>query len=178
MSIASIDTFGTGEFPDSALKPRWETRTERYPGFLFCYNRPLLAERVGDVLAAIASLNNLPDVSSIHLVGTGGAGPVVLLARALTPHDIVDQTIVDLDGASFQEVSEPQDPLLLPAALKYGGLGGLAALALPGPLSIYGMNPEHRDEFAPLQKLAGTDSPVAMTTDSLDREEMLSDLER
>jgi hypothetical protein len=168
LTVVSIDLFGTGEFPDSSLEARNNARSEKYPGFLFCYNRPLLAERVGDIAAAAVSLAAHADVTEVHLVGTGGAGAATLLARALLPAGTVRQTIVDVEGASFEKVTEPTDPLLLPAALKYGGLGGLAALALPGSLSIHGIDSDHEAEFDPLRKLAGDSGKVELSTAPLD----------
>jgi dienelactone hydrolase len=168
LTVVAIDLFGTGEFPASSLEARNKARLEKYPGFLFCYNRPLLAEQAGDIAAAAVSLAAHPDVTEVHLVGTDGAGAAALLARALVPAGAIGQTIVDLDGASFEKVSEPTDPLLLPAALKYGGLGGLAALALPGPLSIHGIDSEHEAEFDPLRQLAGDGGKVELSTAPLD----------
>jgi dienelactone hydrolase len=177
LTVVSIDLFGTGDFPDSSLEARNKAQAEKYPGFLFCYNRPLLAERVADIAAAAVSLAAHPDVAEVHLVGTGGAGAAALLARALLPSGTVRQTVVDLKGASFEKVSEPTDPLLLPAALKYGGLGGLAALALPGPLSIHGIDGEHEAEFEPLRNLAGDSGKVKISPTPLEVTRLAQQLE-
>jgi hypothetical protein len=45
---------------------------------------------------------------------------------------------VDLNGFSFKDVTEANDPRLLPAALKYGDIDGLLALAAPLKLRVYG----------------------------------------
>ena len=172
-TVVSIDLFGTGEFPDDSLAARRTARTENYPGFLFCYNRPLLAERVGDVAAAVAKLAANEAVTSVQLVGTGGAGPSVLLARAITPPNVVARTIVDLEGASLEAVTDPTDPLLLPAALKCGGLGGFTPLALPSELIVFGIDPEHSEGFQAHHELFGKTEGIDLDVARLDHEAIL-----
>jgi len=54
-----------------------------FAGYTFGYNRPLVSERVADILTAVAYARGLKDTKQIHLVGVGKAGPWVLLARGL-----------------------------------------------------------------------------------------------
>src|SRR6266849_2101703 len=93
----------------------------KYAGYTFGYNRPLLANRVHDILTAVAYAKGLKGVKKVHLVGIGKAGPWVLMARALCG-DAVDRCAVDVDGFRFDKVAKTDDEMMLPGALKYGGL--------------------------------------------------------
>jgi dienelactone hydrolase len=128
-AILAIDAFGTGELtPD---KP--PVVNAKYAGYTFGYNRPLLAQRVHDILTAIAFAKAHEKTKTVHLVGWEAAGPWVLLARALCG-DAVTRTAADGDGFRFEDVRGTSDERMLPGALKYGGLGALAGLAAPGEL--------------------------------------------
>ena len=72
----------------------------------------------------------------MHLVGFEKAGPWVLLARGLCG-DAVARTAADFDGFRFEKVRTTTDEMMLPGALKYGGLAALAALAAPGELYLH-----------------------------------------
>ena len=90
-----------------------------------------------DVLTAIGLLAGNKDVNSIELVGTGMTGPWVLLAGGLAGEQVT-RTVADAGGFRFAGITKTSDPMFLPGALKYGGLGGLAALAAPTKLSVMG----------------------------------------
>jgi hypothetical protein len=107
-----------------------------YAGYTFGYNRTLLANRVHDILTAVACARILPGVKKVDLVGLGEAGPWVLLARGQCG-DAVARTAADVNGFRFEKVRTTSDPMMMPGALKYGGLPALAALAAPGELFTY-----------------------------------------
>jgi dienelactone hydrolase len=133
-AILAPDLFGTGD-----LKPEKPLVVSKsFPGLTFCYNRPLLANRVHDLLTVIGSLRGSePDTArSVHLVGFHEAGPWVVLARGLCG-DAVIRTAADLNGFRFELVKTANDSMMLPGALKYGGLGALGALATPSELFIH-----------------------------------------
>jgi dienelactone hydrolase len=100
----------------------------------FGYNRSLLAERVHDVLTSVGVLNR--DNIIIHLVGFEEAGPWVLLARGLCG-DRVSRTAADLNGFRFERVKDFDHEMMLPGALRYGGLPGLAATIAPHELYLH-----------------------------------------
>jgi len=106
---------------------------EGYAGYTYGYNRPLLAQQVHDILTAVAFAKGFPEMKKVHLVGFDSAGPWVLLARGLCG-DAVVRTAADIDGFRFDKVRRVDDEMMLPGALKYGGLPALAALAAPGEL--------------------------------------------
>jgi hypothetical protein len=131
-AILAVDVFLTGEFQPA--KPA--AVNERYAGFTFGYNRPLLANRVHDILTAVAFAKNHPHAQAVHLVGFDRAGPWVVLARALCG-DAAARTAADVDQFRFDKVRTTTDEMMLPGALKYGGLGAFAALCAPGELYLH-----------------------------------------
>jgi dienelactone hydrolase len=109
---------------------------EGYAGFTFGYNRSLLANRVHDILTAVAYARKQDGVKKVHLVGFGEAGPWVVMARGLCG-DAVAKTAVDMNQFRFQNILTMYDPMLQPGALKYGGTPAFAALCAPHPLYLY-----------------------------------------
>ncbi len=130
-AILAPDVFLTGEL--SAKPPAVNAQ---YAGYTFGYNRPLLANRVHDILTAVAYTRGLKDTQVVHLVGWEKAGPWVVLARALSA-DAVARTAADLDQFRFDQVRALSDDMMLPGALKYGGLPAFAALCAPGDLYLH-----------------------------------------
>jgi dienelactone hydrolase len=131
-AILAVDVYGTGE-----LKPDKPMPIDaKYAGYTFGYNRPLLAQRVHDILTAVAFARGHERTRVVHLAGFEKAGPWVLLARGLCG-SAAARTAADCDGFRFDKVRAEDDEMMLPGALKYGGLPALAALAAPGELFIY-----------------------------------------
>jgi hypothetical protein len=110
---------------------------EGFPGYTFCYNRPLISEQVRDVLTIAGSALSRPEIRSVHLVATGDAGLIGALASAAAGSKLASATI-DLNGFSAADVTAANDPRLLPGVLKYGDVDGLLALAAPLRLTIHG----------------------------------------
>lgn len=146
-AVASIDVLGTGE--STPTDRRFEPPHQGYAGYTYCYNRPLIAQRVRDIVKAINQLST----TQIDLVGTGGAGPWVLLALASTQRE-VRHTLVDLQGFSFSGIEAADDPDLLPGALAFGGLGGLAALAAPARITVLGTEGLPAGDLRPLEVIS------------------------
>src|SRR5262249_57648108 len=78
-AILAVDVFGPGEL--SLDKPY--PINKDFAGYTFGYNRPLVANRVHDILTAVAHAKNYDKVKQVHLVRFGKAGPWVLLALGL-----------------------------------------------------------------------------------------------
>ena len=100
--------------------------------------RPLLGQRVGDLLAVLAALAD-ESPGGFSLVGHGTAGPIALHAAALEPRVVA----LTIDGAitSWSEVvrtplSRDQLANVVPGALASYDLPDLAATLAPRPLSI------------------------------------------
>ena len=135
-AVASGDVFLTGAFLQDGRQPTIPVN-ESYHGYTFGYNRPVLSNRVRDILTLVGYVAAQDGVTSVDLAGTGDAGGWVLLARGLAG-DRVRRTVADLHGFHFGKISEATDPMFLPGALKYGDIGGLIALAAPGELMVCG----------------------------------------
>src|SRR5207245_4622798 len=72
----------------------------------------------------------------VDLIGSEEAGPWVLLARPLCG-DAVERTAADCHKFRFDKVSSVNDEMMLPGAVKYGGLPAFAALCAPHPLFVH-----------------------------------------
>jgi len=130
-AVLAVDVFGAGE-----LTTRAPAVNAQYAGYTFGYNRPLVAERVHDILTAIAFAKSHPQTRRVHLVGWESAGPWVVMARALAG-DAVSRCAADMNGFRFDSVRTNDDPMMLPGALKYGGMGAFAAMCAPGDLLLH-----------------------------------------
>ena len=100
--------------------------------------RPLLGQRVGDLLAVIAAMAS-ESPGGISLVGHGTAGPIALHAAAFEPTIVA----LSLDGAITSWADVVRTPLtvdqlqsVVPGALAFYDLPDLAATFAPRPLQI------------------------------------------
>ncbi len=151
-AIISLDLYLTGEWvADKPLGEKYAV-DQKYHGYTYCFNRPILSSRVNDVMSIIAGLYKLDFVYEINLVGRGKAGVTALLARAIAGKYIT-RTIADVEGFHFQKVNKTSDELYLPGALKYGGIGGLGALIAPNHLVLAGTDSIAESELSPLRKV-------------------------
>ena len=165
MAMISADLFGTGEFV--GVDEEFATQVDTtYPGYTFGYNPPLLSQRVHDVLTVVGAARARDDIEQIHLVGTGDAGAWVLLARGLMGDAGIIDTIVDLQSFSFADVTDSADPMLLPGALRYGNIGGLAALAAPATLVVHGVADDRLEALRSVYSVAG--GSLSTTVEELD----------
>ena len=135
-AVLAPDVFLTGEAGAPAARIRVKNDATFF-GYNTGYNRTLFAERVSDVLTAIAFARQL-NGSRIDLAGRGQAGLWALAARALAG-EAVTRTAVDVGGFDFDQVRDPLDDRLLPGAVKYGGINGLASLASSGRTAVFGV---------------------------------------
>ncbi len=129
--VAAPDLLRTGEHGTGKMDV-----STIYAGFTYGYNRSLLADRVRDVLTVIASLRESAQAKKISLVGWGEFGPVAVLAAALAG-DRVSKVAADLHRFRFEEIAKTDDPMMLPGAVKYGGLGAFLALCAPMPVLVH-----------------------------------------
>ncbi|MDY3562415.1 hypothetical protein R5W23_003881 [Gemmata sp. JC673] len=138
--IMAPDVLHTGEL----VGDKTPAVDKTYAGYTYGYNRAVLAQRVHDVLTAITRTygftNEQKRRSPVHLVGWGEFGPIAVLAKALAG-DAVAKTAADLNGFKFEDITDPADPMLLPGAVKYGGLGAFLALCAPGEVLVH----NHKD---------------------------------
>ena len=135
--VVSPDVFLTGASPAGApggQLPRVKN-DERFAPFNYGYNRALLAERVRDLLTTVMFAKSRQP-RAVHLVAFDRAGVWALLSRALAG-DAIARASIDLDGFDFEAVQDPFDAMMLPGAVKYGGIGGLLPLITAGQTELY-----------------------------------------
>jgi pimeloyl-ACP methyl ester carboxylesterase len=126
-AVLAIDMLGMGE----ATPPKPFVVDKGFAGYTFGYNRTLLANRVCDLLTAIAHGRWAISEKPIRLVGWGEMGPVAILAKAIAG-DKVAKVAADMNQFRFENVKDTADPLMLPGAVKYGGMAAFLALCAPG----------------------------------------------
>jgi dienelactone hydrolase len=134
--ILAPDVFLTGSLKDAKRTPQAKQPNPGFAGYNFGYNRTVLANRVHDILTAVAYARGLPGVKQVHLVGFGEAGPWVVLARGLCG-DAVARTAADMSQFRFEQILSMGDEMMLPGALRYGGLPVLSALCAPHELYLH-----------------------------------------
>jgi dienelactone hydrolase len=168
-SILAPDVFLTGRLKGAALP----SVNEQYAGFTFGYNRPLLANRVHDILTAILGVPITGKFEKVYLLGFGKAGPWVLLGRSLCG-DAVIRTAVDADQFDFDQVKTTSDEMMLPGALKYGGLSSFAALCAPGELYLHNVRPSSRNDWIKdAYKAAGAEDHLKLQTEKASDDKVL-----
>lgn len=140
--LLAVDVLGTGE--QTPEKPFAVDKT--FAGYTYGYNRPLLANRVRDVLTAVGFARTVLKAKTVHVVGWDEFGPVAVLAKAAAG-DAVAKTAADLSGFRFEAVTATDDPMMLPGAVKYGGLPAFLTLYAPGKVLAY--NGAGREEKSP-----------------------------
>jgi len=133
--ILAPDLFLSGENTrpgaTAAVRPKPENAGYKYAGYVYGYNRSTLADRVQDLLSTVAFARSDAGTRSIQLVATGKAGVAAVLARALAG-DAIDRAAINLGGFDFDRVTDPMDEMMLPGAMKYGGVNGFAVLCTHG----------------------------------------------
>ena len=137
--VLAPDLFGTGELAGDKPFPV----NPVYAGFTYGYNLAPLADRVRDVLTTLAFARDVMKATDVRLVGWGAMGPVAVLAKALAG-DAIAKTAADLHRFRFEEITATDDPMLLPGAVKYGGLPAFLALCAPGEVLAH--NPAPADD--------------------------------
>lgn len=138
-AVLAVDCFMSGGFVPKPKPPATQPAATKskpnaappYIAFTIGYNRSILANRVHDLLSAIALAKATPQTRSIRLIAFGEAGISALLARALA-NDAIDRAAIDLNRFDFDQIHSEADPMLLPGALKYGGISGFLPLCSHG----------------------------------------------
>jgi hypothetical protein len=140
-AVVGADLLYQGEFLADG-KPLSQARVVNNPrqfaGYTFCYNHPLFAQRVHDILTLIAFVQSRElRPERVDLVGVGGAGPWAAAAR-IQASGSVDRAAIDTGGFRFVDLTSYRDLNFLPGAVKYGDLPGLLSLSAPAKLWLAG----------------------------------------
>jgi cephalosporin-C deacetylase-like acetyl esterase len=137
--VVALDPRGIGETSPGKLseKPSY-FGTDFKESFLALHlNRPLLGQRVSDVLLVINSLRGRGQ--KIHIIGVHGAGPIALHAAALEPaieSVTLEQSLISWSAVTRSPINYNQLTNVVPGALKSYDLPDLATLIAPRPLTI------------------------------------------
>jgi dienelactone hydrolase len=129
--VMAIDMLHVGEQAGNPLAVN-----KKYAGYTFGYNRPLLAEQVRDIVAAVALAKQLIGAEKVYLIGWDSAGPATVLAKAICG-EAVDRLVADAHHFRFDTIEKTDDAMMLPGAVKYGGLPAFTAMCAPGEVFIH-----------------------------------------
>lgn len=135
--VLAADVFRTG-LADGEPADRTPANGEPASGehaYFSTYNRTETANRVQDILTAVAWLRRSGEVASVSLIGIGAAGPWCLLACGLSPH--VDRAVIDADRFETDSDEAYESRLFIPVLRRLGGLAAAAALATPAELYLH-----------------------------------------
>jgi len=107
--VLTVDLRGYGETRDTGSRSKYFNH-EQYTGYLAMHiGRPLLGQRVEDVLAAVDALAAVDRVDSenVELLGVRSAGPVALHAAVLDPRVTSVRTEASIKSGSDAVVARP-----------------------------------------------------------------------
>jgi hypothetical protein len=126
------------EFKLEIKNPRQLEILREAAAYTFGYNHPVFAQRVHDVLTALAMIRSRQEMPQrTALLGLRGAGHWAAAACALAGNSI-DAAAIDTQGFRFGQLLDLRDPDFLPGAAKYGDLPTTLALAAPLPVWLAG----------------------------------------
>ncbi len=138
--VVAVDLRGMGETEPEAphrglanfFTPEWK---EAYISFNM--DRPILGQRVRDLLSVAAALDE--DGRGIELVGIGAAAPVALHAALLDARIrrlTLEEMVISWTAVAKTAITHNQLSNVVPGALKTYDLPDLAAALAPRPLTI------------------------------------------
>lgn len=143
-AVIAPDLFWTGEFlPGGKPAPAPANPTYAagsnppYAAFTLGYNRSVVGNRVHDLLTVVAMARGWKGTKSVRVLAPGKGGPWGLLATAASG-GAIDKLAADLGGFDFDRVTDTTDEMLLPGALKYGGIYGVVPLVEKGEVLLSG----------------------------------------
>jgi len=141
VTVIGIDLLYQGEFmadEQPNKQQRWLPNEEGFAGWTYCYNLPLFARRVHDILAAIMLVKRggVKPVE-VDVVGSNGAGLWVAAAVAQA-QGAVARAAINTEGFRFADLKDVYDVNFMPGAAKYDDIPGLLALTAPTRLWLAG----------------------------------------
>jgi len=142
-TAVALDLRGTGETaPGKAPRGRPNHfGTDVREAFLSLHlNRPLLGQRVRDVLAVVEHLSREKEFAGVHLIAAGSMGPVGLHAAALDDRIkqlTLERSLVSWSAVVRTPISHNQLTNVVPGALAFYDLPDLAASLAPRPLTVH-----------------------------------------
>jgi dienelactone hydrolase len=140
IAVLGLDLLGQGEFTADGkpiARQRLVGKPDAYAGYSYGYNHSLFAQRVHDILTAIAWVGGPCGAEEVLLNAQAGSGHWAAAARAQAG-PAVDNATIDTRGFRFANLKEFDDPDFLPGGAKYFDLPGMLALSAPGTLVVAG----------------------------------------
>jgi hypothetical protein len=131
----AIDTFRTG-------MASGERKTDVQ--FFTTYNRTDDAERIQDIVTAIAYLQQ--EYDRVHIVGFGTAGLWALMAAAIVEVD--GKVVADANQFDANDDNEFVKRLFVPCLRRIGDLRTALALIAPRPLLVHNIHPNFPRNWA------------------------------
>jgi dienelactone hydrolase len=162
--VLSVDTFNTG-----AAK----ANRDMSDPFFTTYNRTDDANRVQDILTAIAFVKKRSDVASVNLVGFEKAGLWCLLARALAP----EIRSVGADALQFDSQSDQAylDQLYIPLIRRAGDFRTALTVAPTTKLLIHNTSSQFEVEWVRnAYHISNAESALRLERGKLSEAELLS----
>jgi dienelactone hydrolase len=141
--VVALDLRGLGETAPgvpAAGKPNYFGTDEKEAFLALHLNRPLLGQRVSDLLAVLNAIT-ADNPQGAEVIGVGAAAPVVLHAAVLEPgieQVTLEGGVVSWSAVVRTPISHNQLTNAVPGALRVYDLPDLAALLAPRPLTIRG----------------------------------------
>lgn len=129
-SVLTIDSYLVGDNANPIVASAPQTISH-----FSCYNRSTAAERVQDIVDALAVLHRLAEDRPVNLVGMSSAGPLCLLARTQVP--FVSRTVIDADQFDYRVDSDIPADQVVPGIARLGGLRSVGSLVAPGRLFLH-----------------------------------------
>jgi len=165
ISVIGIDLLYQGDFLAGSPSPKRQRclpNEEGFAGWTFCYNLPVFAHRVHDILAVIAWLTHHSAASKeIDVVGLNGSGHLVIAAVAQAK-GAVARAAVNTEGFRFADLEDVYDIDFMPGAVKYDDLPGLLTLA--APLRIWLTGEDEKSLPTVRAAFAASGNPENLTT--------------
>ncbi|MBY0527636.1 MAG: acetylxylan esterase [Gemmataceae bacterium] len=138
-NVLALDVRGIGELAPGTADPKRPNYfgVEFKESFLAMHvGRPLLGQRVLDVISVVASLEETPLRSStFQIIGVGSAGPIALHVAALDPHFqavTLDRSLASWSSVVRTAISHNQLANVVPGVLKFYDLSDLDRVTVPG----------------------------------------------
>lgn len=137
-TVLSIDCFASGESPIPIADPHY-----KYPD---TYNRTITANRVQDILTALAWLRGVHGVTRVAVVGAGQAGLWAMLAAGIAAPDAL---VADAAHFARQDDAAFLAYCAVPSLRNAGDFETACALAYPCRLFIHHTGDTFRLHWAP-----------------------------
>ncbi len=132
-AVLAVDVFLTGEFhPQAGRRLSRDTSSKHFT----TYNKTDPAERVQDILTALAATSARSDIRGANLVGLGDAGLWCLLAAGVQPKAL-HKLAADAARFDLSDDAEFLARLNVPHLRRAGDLRTAVALFAPGPLLLH-----------------------------------------